>query len=134
MCPYLFAALSSLPVTKACVEKGVHVFQEKPLGLNTEEGQAVVKLEEDHKNVKICVCLQNRYNETFEMLQEIVNSEEYGKVIGLKGWLLGLGQKIIMMLNLGEEKWRMPVVAFMINQSIHTLDLMQLAWRRNRMN
>src|SRR3954447_27074781 len=48
------------PVTKACVEKGVHVFQEKPLGLNTEEGQALVNLEE-HSDVKIGVCLQNRY-------------------------------------------------------------------------
>ena len=27
-----------LPATKACVEKGIHVFQEKPLALNTEEG------------------------------------------------------------------------------------------------
>ena len=26
-----------LPATKACVEKGIHVLQEKPLALNTEE-------------------------------------------------------------------------------------------------
>ena len=27
-----------LPATKACVEKGIHVFQEKPIALNTDEG------------------------------------------------------------------------------------------------
>ena len=58
------------PVTKACVEKGVHVFLEKPLGLNTEEGLALVKLEEEYKDIKIGVCLQNRNNESFEKLQE----------------------------------------------------------------
>ena len=58
-----------LPATKACVEKGIHVFQEKPLALNTDEGLELVKLEEEHPNVKICICFQNRYNETFEALQ-----------------------------------------------------------------
>ena len=37
------------PATKACVEKGIHVFQEKPLALNTEEGFELVKLEEEHQ-------------------------------------------------------------------------------------
>lgn len=55
-------------VTKACVEKGVHVFLEKPLGLNTEEALELVKLEEDHSDIKIGLCHQNRYNETFETL------------------------------------------------------------------
>ena len=44
-----------LPATKACVEKGVHVFQEKPLGLNTEEGLDLVKLEEEHKCENLCL-------------------------------------------------------------------------------
>ena len=74
-----------LPATKACVEKGIHVFQEKPLALNTDEGLELVRLEEEHPNVKICICFQNRYNETFEALQEIVESGKYGKVIGVKG-------------------------------------------------
>ena len=34
---------------KACVEKGIHVFQEKPLALNTDEGLELAKLEEEHQ-------------------------------------------------------------------------------------
>ena len=33
-----------LPATKACVEKGIHVFQEKPLALNTDEGVEVSEI------------------------------------------------------------------------------------------
>ena len=29
----------------------------------------LAKLEEEHQDVKICICFQNRYNETFEALQ-----------------------------------------------------------------
>src|SRR5699024_10129615 len=34
-----------LPATKTCVEKGVHVLQEKPLALNAKEGLELVKIE-----------------------------------------------------------------------------------------
>lgn len=73
------------PATKACVEKGIHVFQEKPLSLNYEEGVALEALEENNKNIKICVCFQNRYNETFEMLQELVDSGNMGRSLALRG-------------------------------------------------
>jgi len=70
-------------VTKMCVEKGLHVFLEKPLARNLKESVEFIKLEEQNQHVKICVCFQNRLNETFETLQEITDSEEYGKVIGI---------------------------------------------------
>ena len=40
-----------LPATKACVEKGIHVFQEKPLALNTDEG---VELAEIRRRTSRC--------------------------------------------------------------------------------
>ncbi|WP_203247613.1 Gfo/Idh/MocA family protein [Sporosarcina beigongshangi] len=112
--------------TKACVEKGVHVFQEKPLARNAEEGMALVKLEEAHQNVKICVSFQNRFNETVEKLQEMVSSGEYGKVIGIKGLVTWFRPKAYY----DDKPWRGTMVraggGVMINQAIHTLDLMQL--------
>ena len=108
------------------MEKGVHVFQEKPLALNAEEGLELVKLEEEHPNVKICVCFQNRYNETFEALQEIVESGKYGKVIGVKGLVTWFRPKDYYDV----KPWRGTMAyaggGVMINQAIHTLDLMQL--------
>jgi UDP-N-acetyl-2-amino-2-deoxyglucuronate dehydrogenase len=114
------------PVTKACVEKGVHVFQEKPLGLNTEEGQALVKLEEEHSDVKIGVCLQNRYNETFEMLQEMVKSGEYGRVTGVTGLVPWFRPKAYYEVKPWRGQMEYAGGGVMINQALHTLDLLQL--------
>ena len=114
------------PVTRDIVEKGIHVFQEKPIGLNSDEGAALVKLEEKHKDVKICICFQNRYNETFEMLQEIVQSGQYGKIIGIKGLVTWFRPKDYYEVKPWRGQMATAGGGVMINQSIHTLDLMQL--------
>lgn len=114
------------PATKACVEHGVHVFQEKPLALNTEEGLELVKLAEENKNVKVCICFQNRFNESFEKLKEMVDRGEYGRIVGIKGLVTWARPKSYY----DEKPWRGKLKyaggGVMINQSIHTLDLMQL--------
>ncbi|MFS0779473.1 Gfo/Idh/MocA family oxidoreductase [Neobacillus sp. 3P2-tot-E-2] len=114
------------PVTKACVEKGVHVFLEKPLGLNSEEGLALVKIEEENKNVKIGVCLQNRNNESFEKLQEIIRSGEYGPIRGVKGLVAWFRPKQYYDIQPWRGQWKYAGGGVMINQALHTLDLMQL--------
>jgi UDP-N-acetyl-2-amino-2-deoxyglucuronate dehydrogenase len=113
------------PATKACVEKGVHVFEEKPLGLNTAEGLALVELEKS-SNSKICVCLQNRYNESFEKLQEIVESGVYGKVVGIKGLVAWHRAQSYYDTKPWRGKKELAGGGVMINQALHTLDLMQV--------
>ncbi|MDQ0256727.1 putative dehydrogenase [Evansella vedderi] len=112
--------------TKACVEKGVHVFLEKPLARNAEEGMALVDLEEQHKDVKICVCLQNRFNETVEKLLELVASGEFGEVTGVKGLVTWHRPKSYYDVKPWRGLMKYAGGGVMINQSIHTLDLMQL--------
>ncbi|WP_144554739.1 Gfo/Idh/MocA family protein [Bacillus sp. X1(2014)] len=114
------------PVTKACVEKGVHVFLEKPLGLNTEEGLALVEIEQENKDIKIGVCLQNRNNESFEKLQEIINSGEYGPIKGVKGLVAWFRPKQYYDIQPWRGQWKYAGGGVMINQALHTLDLMQL--------
>ncbi|MBM4761182.1 Gfo/Idh/MocA family oxidoreductase [Bacillus sp. B15-48] len=112
--------------TKACVEKGVHVFLEKPLARSAEEGMFVVDLEESHPDVKICVSLQNRLNETFIKLKEIVDSGELGQVTGMKGLVTWFRPKAYYDVKPWRGKMKLAGGGVMINQSIHTLDLMQL--------
>jgi len=113
-------------VTKSCVEMGVHVFLEKPLAHNVEEGLALVKLEEKYKDTKICLSLQNRFNHTFEKLQELVDSGEYGKVTGLKGIVTWFRPKTYYDLKPWRGTMGQAGGGVMINQAIHTIDLMQL--------
>lgn len=112
--------------TKACVLKGVHVFQEKPLTHTIEQAEEFVRLEDKYPNIKIGICFQNRKNETFEKLVEMTDAGEYGKLIGLKGLVTWFRPKDYYV----SKPWRGQMAyaggGVMINQSIHTLDLMQL--------
>ncbi|HZG73294.1 MAG TPA: Gfo/Idh/MocA family oxidoreductase [Chondromyces sp.] len=112
--------------TKACVEKGIHVFLEKPLARSAEEGMFIVELAEAHPDVKICVSLQNRLNETFIKLKEIVGSGELGQVTGVKGLVTWFRPKSYYDVKPWRGKMKLAGGGVMINQSIHTLDLMQL--------
>src|SRR5690606_24162679 len=112
--------------TKTVVEKGVHVFLEKPLARSAEEGMFVVELAEQHPEVKICVSLQNRLNETFVKLKEIVDSGELGKVTGIKGLVTWFRPKSYYDVKPWRGKMKLAGGGVMINQSIHTLDLMQI--------
>ncbi|WP_077325443.1 Gfo/Idh/MocA family protein [Virgibacillus siamensis] len=112
--------------TKACVEKDVHVFLEKPLARNAEEGLALVGLEEAYKNIKICVAFQNRLNETFEKLKEMIDSGKYGSVTGLKGLVTWFRPKSYYDVKPWRGIMKQAGGGVMINQAIHTLDLMQV--------
>ncbi|MDO6450960.1 Gfo/Idh/MocA family oxidoreductase [Oceanobacillus profundus] len=114
------------PATKACVEKGVHVLLEKPLARNAEEGMFLAELEEQHKDVKICVAFQNRLNESFEVLQELIQSGKYGKVTGIKGLVTWFRPKEYYDVKPWRGTFKLAGGGVMINQAIHTLDQMQL--------
>lgn len=113
-------------VTKACVEHGVHVLLEKPLARSAEEGMFITELEDKYPDVKICISFQNRLNETFEKLLEIVQSGEYGKVTGIKGLVTWYRAKEYYDVKPWRGTMRLAGGGVMINQAIHTLDQMQL--------
>lgn len=114
------------PVTRTCVEKGLHVFLEKPLAHHLQAAQNLVQLEKDYPNVKVCISLQNRFNETVELLMKLIEKGTYGNVTGIKGLVAWHRPKAYY----DEKPWRgkmdLAGGGVMINQAIHTLDLMQL--------
>ena len=112
------------PAAKKAAEAGINIFAEKPLALNAKEGQEYCKLEETHK-VKICLCLQNRLNNTSQTLYGLLRKSEYGKVTGIRGSVAWYRSKEYY----NEGPWRGVMSesggGCMINQAIHTIDLMQ---------
>lgn len=115
-----------ISATTTCVERGVHVLQEKPLAVNAKEGLELVTLQRQFPEIKIGICFQNRYNDTFQTLNRIVRSGQYGEVIGVKGLVTWFRPESYY----AEKPWRGQMDyaggGVLINQSIHTLDLMQL--------
>ena len=112
------------PVTKELVEMGVDVFCEKPVALNIAQAEAFAALEAAHPERKICICLQNRMNETTEALKAIIDSGEYGAVTGVRGIVPWYRAKEYYSVKPWRGTWELAGGGSMINQSLHTLDLM----------
>jgi predicted dehydrogenase len=111
-------------VARATAEAGCNIFAEKPLALTYTEGLEYAKLEQQY-GVKICICLQNRLNPTSERLMELLASGEYGAVTGVRGVVAWKRTKAYY----DAKPWRGNMAQAgggnMINQALHTLDLMQ---------
>lgn len=113
------------PVTKACVVHGVNVFLEKPLAHNLEDALQLRQLAADHPEVKICICLQNRLNETFEELMKQTADGQYGQLTGVKGLVTWNRPQSYYDVKPWRGKMSLAGGGVMINQAIHTLDLLQ---------
>lgn len=111
-------------VSKQLIEKGIHVFCEKPLAHNYETALEFVEFTKKHPDVKVGICLQNRYNASVIKLKEFIDSEQYGKVIGAKGLVPWYRPKEYYDVKPWRGKMEFAGGGCMINQSIHTLDLL----------
>lgn len=113
-----------VPVSMDAVKMGVHVFCEKPVALNTASAEEFVAFEAAHPNVHIGICLQNRLNESVEMLKDIIEEGTYGKVVATKGLVPWARPKEYYDVKPWRGKWETAGGGCMINQAVHTLDLL----------
>ena len=108
-----------------CLERGVHVIVEKPVAHRLEDAQLVIDAAERSPGTKIGVCFQNRYNATVQAIRSLVDSGEVGRVLG--------GSATVLWHRTPEyyrsRPWRgrrdQSGGGVLINQAIHTVDLLQ---------
>ena len=109
------------PMASYALKKNINVFLEKPITINTEDADALIKIEKESK-AKLCICFQNRFLKAVADAKEILEkdggveaaycsvfwrrSEEYYTESGWRG------------------KYATEGGGVMINQAIHTLDLL----------
>lgn len=113
------------PVTKEITSKKVNVLLEKPLCLNTEEVEKFNELDKE-TDANICICLQNRYNHTVKTLLEVIESKKYGSVKAIKGIVAWNRPESYYTTKPWRGKMEYSGGGVMINQAIHTIDLIQL--------
>lgn len=113
------------PVTKSITSKNINVLLEKPLCLNVEEVEKFNELDKE-TDANICICLQNRYNHTVKTLLDIVKSKQYGDIKAIKGILAWSRPKSYYTDKPWRGKMKYSGGGVMINQAIHTIDLIQL--------
>jgi predicted dehydrogenase len=105
------------------LKSGVHVFMEKPPVISIEQWKELKDAAAD-SDCQLGLCFQNRYNPSIRKAKEMIASGEAGKVIGARG-IVTWNRKSEYYT---ESDWRGRLDyeggGALINQSIHTLDLL----------
>jgi predicted dehydrogenase len=111
-------------VTIAGLQKGLHVFCEKPPGMNVEDIQRVIEVEKANPNLKLKYGFNHRYHESIKKALHIIQSGELGKVINLRGVY---GKSRVIPFSGGwRSKREFAGGGILLDQGIHMVDLMRL--------
>lgn len=112
------------PMAIDALAAGKHVLTEKPMAETKAAAQAMLEAAKAHPNLQLGVIFQNRYNPASVLMKQYVASGELGKLLCLKGlvtWFRGPGYYATEW----KGKWATEGGGVLINQAIHTLDLIQ---------
>lgn len=113
-------------VTAYCVENGVHVFLEKPISVDFLRSKKLLENVNAHPEVKVGVCFQNRLNQTVIDLKRILKNQN-SKIIAVKGLVAWYRPETYYTEKnkTWRGTWEGAGSGTIINQAIHTLDLMR---------
>lgn len=109
------------PMAIKALEKGLNVFLEKPMCISRNE-IAELLLAEKASNGKICVCFQNRFNETTRLAKRLI--EEDGGVEGAYVTVIWQRDSAYYLNSEWRGKWATEGGGVLINQAIHSLDML----------
>lgn len=112
-----------VPQSIKALEHGINVLCEKPICMNIREFEMLEEAEKK-SSAELCVCFQNRFLKANTYLQSLIDSKEYGELLGMRG--------IVSWDRHGDyytkSSWRgkkgTEGGSVLMNQAIHTLDLM----------
>ena len=105
------------------LEKGCHVYLEKPAAMNAKQAMEIVEASEK-TGKKVCVSFQNRVIPTNAMAKEIVEDGRYGKLLGMRAEMTWSRGGAYYTESGWRGTWEKEGGGVLMNQSIHTLDLM----------
>lgn len=109
----------------SAMQAGKAVVLEKPVSMNDEELEAVMSCAKETDG-RICVMLQNRTNPAVRCLKNILEkNDDMGKIIGISGFLTWCRDASYYAQDAWRGKWKTEGGGLLINQAIHTIDLME---------
>ena len=108
-----------------CLRSGVPVLVEKPVAATMTEAHRLIDAAAVHPSTKIGICLQNRYNATARTIRDMIDSGELGRVLGGSGTVLWHRTQAYYDAKPWRGRRDRAGGGVLINQAIHTLDLLQ---------
>jgi len=112
-------------VTIAGLQRGLHVFCEKPPGRNMDDIARVIRCERDHPGLKLMYGFNHRYHESVQDGMRLIRSGQLGRIINMRG-VYGKSK----LITFDQHDWRTKRAiaggGVLLDQGIHMVDLMRL--------
>lgn len=112
------------PMALAAMEHGKHVLVEKPMAIKPEDARKMIAKSEA-TGMSLGICFQNRYNSNSVRIKKFVDSGEGGRILGARAFVTWDRDENYYASAAWRGTWAMEGGGVLINQSIHTLDLLQ---------
>jgi len=113
-----------VPMAIDCLKAGKHVLMEKPLAISTHQAQQLEKICKNSDSM-LGICFQNRYNDASVKTKEIISQGFAGKVLGARAFVTWHRNASYYASGQWRGKINTEGGGVLINQAIHTLDLVQ---------
>ncbi len=111
-----------VPMALEALKKGIHVLMEKPPAISHEQ---LKELEQAAAGKRVGVCFQNRYNKDVQKAQELIRSGKAGKILGARAVVTWHRDAPYYTQSGWRGTWATEGGGVLINQSIHTLDMLR---------
>ncbi|HEY3339142.1 MAG TPA: Gfo/Idh/MocA family oxidoreductase [Propionicimonas sp.] len=112
-----------VPVALDALEAGAHVLTEKPIGQTVAAGRCLVD-RAAASDRKVGVVFQNRYNPTAVAIKDAITSGALGPITGARAAVWWFRPSAYYTAAPWRGQWLTAGGGVMINQAIHTLDLL----------
>jgi UDP-N-acetyl-2-amino-2-deoxyglucuronate dehydrogenase len=106
------------------LERGVEVIQEKPLAHSLSEGRRLVEAAAS-SGTRIGVCFQNRYNVSSQQARRLIDEGALGAIRGAYATVVWTRTADYYAARPWRGTWANSGGGLLINQAIHTIDLVQ---------
>ncbi|TCL74288.1 putative dehydrogenase [Hydrogenispora ethanolica] len=108
----------------AALRRGKHVLTEKPMAIELADAAAMIRTARETGR-QLGICFQNRYNATSLRIKALLDSGAAGKLIRARGSVRWHRDEAYYRSGDWRGTWAMEGGGVLINQAIHTLDLLQ---------
>lgn len=121
----VFVCTPNVLIPILCVQAlnaGKHVFSEKPPGFNAGQVEDVIKAEKTVGDRKLMYGFNHRHHQSIQRMKKIVESEELGKVLWIRG---RYGKEVDKSFFKGwRAKPELAGAGILLDQGIHMIDLL----------
>jgi UDP-N-acetyl-2-amino-2-deoxyglucuronate dehydrogenase len=108
-----------------CIERGVHLVLEKPVAHTLAAAQPLLDAHRANHDVKVAVCFQNRYNRAGQEVHRLLEGGSLGEVRGASATVAWHRTPEYYARGPWRGERRRSGGGVLMNQAIHTLDLVQ---------